>query len=756
MQETTLIIASSNSHGHPIKAQSIFWSSLCEKLSEVNIGFKEGAGWVAANIPDGQRKSERVKSTSLLVFDIDNKESVITQIELENAIRDNAYNAILHSTYNHTSANPRFRLILDISEPIKPADHKPLLLHIAQNLGLSDFIDTACTDLARYFYLPRCPEERVGDYVYWTNDGNPVNIQACLDRIKCDKKTLRSNQSVKANSGVRDWQENEANIAKIKELLGYCSASFKYPKWRNIIWSVTSLGWDSGAEILREWSMTSPTHWYGNRAQTTEEDLQGLIEDFDPGGGISIGTLVEEARKGGWTPSSPFNDLLDSFDNRVGSIDPLELLQQRFCIIDTHGDIRILDRDQIDNACNGSYKGEISFYKKLDGELMMRRFLETLSISSKPKEVISNFWINRGTLLYDQTAFTPNITPLNTLNYWVGQTISPATNDDYAIINDYLLEVICNGDSATHFYLLRFLAHMLQFPETKPGIVPVLIGGQGTGKGVFFQLLKAIWSRTTLLVSDVDEVVGKFNAALERHYVVCMDEALFSGDKKSLDRLKSLVTEPTIRIEQKYQPSRSIDSVHRFFAATNHDQFAHIEKDDRRFFFLRVSSSHQQDTDYFKRLCDSFNDGQTLEGFVSFLLCLDLADFNVRERPKTTEHDCQRIKSLNGFDRYWYEVLLNANFGAGDTFTQDHWEAGRFIATRSMVGHYKVYDHKAGKYEPIQAGNISQSVKRLCPTAKSTRKLHNNRPQRGFNLPSIQIARSDFESHFSIAIDWEE
>jgi hypothetical protein len=284
----------------------------------------------------------------------------------------------------------------------------------------------------------------------------------------------------------------------------------------------------------------------------------------------------------------------------------------------------------------------------------------------------------------------------------------------------------------------------------------VLIGGQGTGKGVFFQLLKAIWSRTTLLVSDVDEVVGKFNAALERHYVVCMDEALFSGDKKSLDRLKSLVTEPTIRIEQKYQPSRSIDSVHRFFAATNHDQFAHIEKDDRRFFFLRVSSSHQQDTDYFKRLCDSFNDGQTLEGFVSFLLCLDLADFNVRERPKTTEHDSQRIKSLNGFDRYWYEVLLNANFGAGDTFTQDHWEAGRFIATRSMVGHYKVYDHKAGKYEPIQAGNISQSVKRLCPTAKSTRKLHNNRPQRGFNLPSIQIARSDFESHFSIAIDWEE
>ena len=60
----------------------------------------------------------------------------------------------------------------------------------------------------------------------------------------------------------------------------------------------------------------------------------------------------------------------------MDSTDPLEELQRRFCIIDTHGDIRILDRDQINSACNGNYKGDISFYKKFDGELMMKRFLE--------------------------------------------------------------------------------------------------------------------------------------------------------------------------------------------------------------------------------------------------------------------------------------------------------------------------------------------------------------------------------------------
>ncbi|MDA8954265.1 DUF5906 domain-containing protein, partial [Pseudomonadales bacterium] len=111
-----------------------------------------------------------------------------------------------------------------------------------------------------------------------------------------------------------------------------------------------------------------------------------------------------------------------------------------------------------------------------------------------------------------------------------------------------------------------------------------------------------MWGATILGVSDIDQVIGRFNAALERNYVVCMDEALFAGGKKSLNRLKSVVTEPEIHIEQKYQPSRTIDSYQRFFATINHEQFAHMEHDDRRFLFLRVSDKHKQDTEYFGKL----------------------------------------------------------------------------------------------------------------------------------------------------------
>jgi hypothetical protein len=46
---------------------------------------------------------------------------------------------------------------------------------------------------------------------------------------------------------------------------------------------------------------------------------------------------------------------------------------------------------------------------------------------------------------------------------------------------DYLLDVICDGDLGLFDYLIRFLAHALQHPEEKPGIMIVLIGAEGVG-----------------------------------------------------------------------------------------------------------------------------------------------------------------------------------------------------------------------------------------------------------------------------------
>jgi hypothetical protein len=287
------------------------WDFLISYLKKARQGKKDGSGWIAAEMPDGRRKSEKVLSVSLLVFDIDNQDDTITDIDLRKKVLFSGYRAIIHSTYNHTPDNPRFRLILDISEPISPENHKALLLHIAENLGISGFIDKACVDSARYFYLPRCPKDRLKDYIFWSSDGMPVDVSAYLDLISISDEIL-SMPLAKEMPKPTDWEENELNISKVKDFLNYCDANCDYQLWRSLIWAVSSLNWNEGPRILEHWSQESANHWTYDRQHQTENELNQLISNYDPDrqSKITIGTLIAEAKKNGWTPASPFDPVL--------------------------------------------------------------------------------------------------------------------------------------------------------------------------------------------------------------------------------------------------------------------------------------------------------------------------------------------------------------------------------------------------------------------------------------------------------------
>lgn len=427
----------------------------------------------------------------------------------------------------------------------------------------------------------------------------------------------------------------------------------------------------------------------------------------------------------------------------------LATIQKRFALLNLSGEIRIVDKDQIADVLAGVAR-EISFYKRTEGQILITRELENLPYPSNSKVEYNNFVINPNTFMYDEVAFSPLKTPPSILNYWIEPSIVPKQGD-WFVIQEFIHTVICNNNVALFDYLIRYLAHMLQKPEEKPGIMIVFLSGQGTGKGTFYKLLGRVWPRTTLQVSDIGEVAGQFNAALERNFVVCMDEALFAGDKKSLDKLKSLVTEPTCRIEQKHQPSRTIDSYHRVFAASNHEHFAHVEKDDRRFLFIRLSSVHKQDQIYFDSVNDALEDDDATAAMMYDLMNLDLTGFNIRKRPLTEEHLNQRLQSLSGFERYWYEVLQSGLFS-----TYKDWDNAGFISTSTLIEKYKEYDKNAGRYSPIQQQQISSTLKTICPSAVPARKKINNVHKRGYDLPYINVARKEFEMMLGTSVEWED
>jgi hypothetical protein len=435
-------------------------------------------------------------------------------------------------------------------------------------------------------------------------------------------------------------------------------------------------------------------------------------------------------------------------------INPLRELQKAFCLFQMGGDVWVGDLAGIEAVKAGTGSCDVAMYKQAAGKLLMERRLETLPAPSNARQVVKDFLVSPNTKVFDAVAFSPLPTPTSTLNYWIGSPVTPQAGD-CSVIMEYLRDVICSADRRLFAYLIRYLAHMLQKPEEKPGIMIVLLGGQGTGKGSFFRLKRAIWRHTTLQVSDVAHVIGNFNAAIERNYVICMDEALFSGDRKALDRLKSMVTEPTVTIEQKYQPRRTIVSYHRFFAASNHKHFAQVEADDRRFAFFQVSEARKGDHAYWDNVHKAIDDPAVIAAMVHEMLSLDLSNFNVRQRPKTEAHMDQRLKSLSGFDRYWFEVLQTGDFNPGSPGEpMEPWQDPRFVSTKTLLEGWKGYEKGARLYTAPQERDVHQALKRLCPSAERDRQTKSKKPERGQQLPSLPDARNEFAQFMGGNIEW--
>ena len=76
-------------------------------------------------------------------------------------------------------------------------------------------------------------------------------------------------------------------------------------------------------------------------------------------------------------------------------ISALSALQLNFLILKLDGQIRVIEKKNMDAILCGKKSGDISFYKKPEGELLMKRFLEAQPIASDVKNTIIEFCENK-------------------------------------------------------------------------------------------------------------------------------------------------------------------------------------------------------------------------------------------------------------------------------------------------------------------------------------------------------------------------
>jgi len=536
---------------------------------------------------------------------------------------------------------------------------------------------------------------------------------------------------------------------KLKRLAPLAIAARNHPELATALYELAR-SWSSGelsGKASKAWTTPGRTNGFTGE-QVFDQVWKRFLQDTYTGKHATLGTIYHDAKEAGWIDPEDFQPIPDkpTSSKRVesaGGPDPLASIQRQFALINLNGRLWVLDGACLD-AKPDQPAGKLALSNRSDGSLLISRAVIAQFPNENASKTARDFFTSPDTVCYRDVEFNPAGTTEGYLNLWIGPTATPQAGD-WQLISDFLLDIICNGDGKAHQYLMRYLAHALQHPADKPGVVIVMLGGQGCGKGTFGRILRKIWGATYLQVHNMDAVTGNFNGSLERAFIVFMDEALFVGDRRTTDAFKSLVTEPVIHVNEKHQPARQIRSYHRYFVATNADHWKHTEKDDRRDFVLRISEERKGDHAYWRELHHAIENG-TVEAMMQDLLEMDLSEFNVRDKPETRELLVQKLQSLDAIPRWWYDCLQAGSISDGGAWPE-------FIGTADAIE--DIVELSGNKlFRKPAAIDLIRAMHKLCPSSHKKQRKTNSGRQRGLALPSLERSREEFERYIGGAIEW--
>ena len=213
------------------------WSQLSSRLAQCDAGQKEGPGWMPAEIEPGRRCGERVKSVSLLVLDVEAEtekradgvkvvvgaepptpEAMRAELELRQ------WKCIFHTSFQHTTEHPRYRLIIAVSRPQAPTELKPLGTLIVNMLGLSDCYDKGALEPARFFYLPRRPADSLDKFIHFDVEGEALPVDELLaeaQRVAAATKASARPRQGNSSASVIDAYNAANDVSALLERAGY-------------------------------------------------------------------------------------------------------------------------------------------------------------------------------------------------------------------------------------------------------------------------------------------------------------------------------------------------------------------------------------------------------------------------------------------------------------------------------------------------------------------------------------------------------
>lgn len=301
------------------------------------------------------------------------------------------------------------------------------------------------------------------------------------------------------------------------------------------------------------------------------------------------------------------------------------------------------------------------------------KYEEVVEVKGEPKIVKKSFieqWFDDEDMeSRDEVGVFPTGLPCpsNYYNMWSPfdmELITDYTHNEEAVqLFRNHIKILCGNEESVADYFEKWIAQMIQYPAVK-SVCPTLISREGAGKGTLMQLLTKMMGSNKVFETTQPsrDVWGDFNGLMSEAFLVNLNELSKKETTESNGKIKGLITDDTLKINNKGFNQFPIKSYHRFIITTNNEEPIETSKDDRRKFIVRSSDELCGNKEYFKNMYELLADENVIKSCYEYFKTIpDMDNFASIEMPITEYHSELKEMSENIIER-WCREYTQENF----------------------------------------------------------------------------------------------
>lgn len=390
-------------------------------------------------------------------------------------------------------------------------------------------------------------------------------------------------------------------------------------------------------------------------------------------------------------------------------------------------------------------KAKIKYHFSIDKQFKKAVYQE--------KVWFADFWLQTRTDIcksYDRTVFDPNpkFNDPKVFNFWTG-FVEPIKGDVTPFLNH--IDNLIEGTAEQKAHIIKLIGYTVKYPHIRTDTTVILQGKQGCGKTTISETLRAMCPNHTAVVDNLNELLTGFNHEYHHTKYFLHEESIFSGDKKTNELMKPLITGTTRKSRIKNVTSVEIQNYSFHFFTSNNDNPVRIEDSDRRHNAFTCSNKLIGYKAYFKSYYDWLNNGGANALVHFFQNEVDYTHFEPTISIETDAKNQIKAQNLEAVELFLFNMLSGAVDPIPDDprYSLDKMEVNDLAVPRNgLFEHFQLFHNTAGrKILNVSQQSFNTKVQQVFKYPDAYVNWKNKAMGRFFKLPQLDKARALFAEH---------